>query len=485
MLKHSSKNNMKITFLTPPPLDKKLAAERIFGCNYGLYSQPNIFILYPATILKNAGYAVKVKDFTTENTTKKDFIEFLKKDDSQIYVFYTVFLSKKTDNMAKKMVRKYRKGSKVIFIGTEPTANPRDFIDGKDVFVIRGESEGTILELVKSIGSKKIKNVKGISYYDRKVINNKSRPPIENLDKVPIPDRTLIDRNKYYNPKFPGPFTIMLTSRGCFGQCTYCVPNSQSFAREIEYKKTYKCKPAVRMRSAEDVNKELKILKEQGYKSIYFVDDQFVWGEKRMIKIARALKKYGFKWGALARADMLLNEKIIKALGESGCEFIDIGVESFDQRILDDIKKGEKVEMYYKAVEILKKYGIEPEINVLLAASPLETKETIENTLSEVKRLKCRYVLISICTPFPHTEFNKLAKKHGWMVGKEYKPLDPIRNAQVSYPHLNKKELEEIIRKAYKEFYFRPRIIISELFRVRSLKDLKGKIKVALKILKM
>ncbi len=477
---------MKITFLVPPPLDGKLAAERIFGCNYGLYQQPNIFILYPATMLKEAGHQVKVKDFSVGDVSEKAFNDFIENDDSDVYVFYTVFLSKKTDIKAKDIIREKRKGIKFVYMGTEPTANPKDFIDAEDVFVIRGETELVVADLMREIDSNKGPiTVNGVSFFNKKVVNNPSGPPIEDLDKVSIPDRTLIDHSKYYNPKFSSPFTIMLTSRGCFGQCIYCVPNSQSFAREIEYKKKHGCKPRVRMRSAENVIKELKILKEQGYKSIYFVDDQFVWDEERMIKIMKALGELGFSWGALARADMLLNENIIKAMGEAGCEFIDIGVESFNQAILDDIKKGEKVEMYYEAVALLKKYNIEPEINVLLGASPFETKETIKHTLAEVKRLNCRYVLISICTPFPHTEFNKIAKEKGWMVNDEYQPLDPIRNAQVSYPHLTKEELEKIIKNAYKGFYFRPRIIIGEVLRVRSFNDFVNKFKTAWKIFRM
>lgn len=83
---------MKITFVTPPPLDGKPAAERIFGCNYGIYMQQNIFILYPATILRNTGHEVRVLDCPIEGIDEQGLNNFLKKDDSDVYVFYTVFL---------------------------------------------------------------------------------------------------------------------------------------------------------------------------------------------------------------------------------------------------------------------------------------------------------------------------------------------------------------------------------------------------------
>ena len=85
---------MKILFLIPPPLDSKPAAERIFGCNYGIYTQPNIFILYPATVLQQAGRHVEVADFPIQGNTVADFERFAKKQDYDLIAFYTVFLSR-------------------------------------------------------------------------------------------------------------------------------------------------------------------------------------------------------------------------------------------------------------------------------------------------------------------------------------------------------------------------------------------------------
>ena len=99
--------------------------------------------------------------------------------------------------------------------------------------------------------------------------------------------------------------------------------------------------------------------------------------------------------------------------------------------------------------------------------------------------MDCKYVLISVCTPFPHTEFHKIAKKEGWMTGKDYMPLDPIRSAQISYPHLTNKDLTEIVRNAYKEFYFRPKYLLKQLMDIRSISDVANKVRVAIKIAKM
>jgi len=85
--------------------------QRIFGCNYGIYPQPNIFMLYPATILKDSGYDVRLLDFTNKDN-HIGFKEFCENSAFDITVFYTVFLSKQTDLIARNMLRKGNKSGK-------------------------------------------------------------------------------------------------------------------------------------------------------------------------------------------------------------------------------------------------------------------------------------------------------------------------------------------------------------------------------------
>ncbi len=155
---------MKILFLTPPPLDNRPPAERIFGCNYGIYTQPNIFFLYPATILKNAGLDVICLDFAVKAYSPKEFENFCAEQDYDIIFFYTVFLSKNTDLTARDMLQKKNPKTAFIFISTEPSANPDDFINERSM-VIRGEPETVILPLVKRLqDGKSLEQIPGISF---------------------------------------------------------------------------------------------------------------------------------------------------------------------------------------------------------------------------------------------------------------------------------------------------------------------------------
>jgi radical SAM superfamily enzyme YgiQ (UPF0313 family) len=480
---------LKILFLTPPPLASKLPAERIFGCNYGIYTQPNIFILYPATMLRQAGHEVVCMDFPVNGRTETDFNEFCEVQEFDLICFYSVFLSKKTDIEARNRIARKNARTRFLFLATEPSASPDDFLDASSI-VIRGEPESRILGVVDAMQyGLSLTGIPGISYVEGvRNVHNSGQTLVEDIDSLPFPDRTMLDSSEYNNPKLSRlPFTTMLASRGCSFGCYYCVPNSLSFAREIEFKRenqTKTRKPPVRLRGAENVIEEFRQLAKAGYKSISFIDDQFIWGTERTIKICKGIADCGVDWSCLARADMLQVEEMVNAMGRAGCRYVDIGIESFNQDILDYIGKDCKVEMVYSAVANLKKAGIEPELNILLASCPLETADTIERTFQETIKLDVDYVLFSVCTPFPYTRFNEKARDEGWMIAPEYEAIDPIKESFVSYPHLPKEQLEKIICSLYRRYYFRPSYILKRLRKIQSTRDFLNKARAALTILR-
>lgn len=466
---------MKVTFLTPPALEGKLAADRVFGCNYGYYPVPNIFILTCAAVLRNEGFEVSYVDGVLDNWSANDLIDFLKNDKSDLYVLYTVYLAKSTDLKTLELIRKFRGNVNVAFSGPVPTETPEIFIRDENTYVVRGEPEITLKELVQCLQQdKKPEGIESVSYKDKEnFVHNQFRKVVDDLDSLPFPARDLVEKYKYYfyNPKIGiRPFTVMLSSRGCSYHCTYCVPCSLSFARELEYKGYLNKKPPVRQRSAKNIIEELKLIKEGGYKSIGFIDDQFIWNENRVLEICEGIKEIGIEFGILARADRL-TEPIVKALKAANCKYVDIGVESFNQKILDDIKKDLDVNTIYYAIDLLKKYQITCKINVLIAASPLETEETILENIKMIKKIKPDSVMYGITNPFPGTEFHKVAKREGWMLYDEYKPVDVQKECIISYPHLSNKKIEKLARMANRQFFLSPSFVIQNLKKIRTPRD--------------
>lgn len=474
---------MNLTFLIPPVLDGNHPAERTSGCTRVVYATPNIYELTVAAILEEAGHQVQYKDFIYYNQTKQDFIDFLKQDNSLIYCFWTVNLSIENDLLISQLIREYHPDAYVLFMGPGPTFFIDKCLVHERNIVVRGEPDMTVKELADAIfNGQDWQQIDGISYLkDGIKQNNRPHAMLKNLDELPFPARHFIEDKVYRNPKLKlTPYTAVVTSRNCPFKCIYCVPSSLTFAREIENRNENGKKPLISYRSVESVEEELKILYEQGYKAIGFMDDNFIWTEKRTLALCEILKKYNFKWGCQARVDAI-TENIAKALGESGCLYVDLGVESFDDEILKFIKKGINREQIYEAIRLLKKYKVPVKLNILIGTSPLETKETLKDTLKRAKALKVDQIMFNIVSPFPGTEFYQMAKDNGWITTGDYVPTDVQRHSILSYPHLSADEMEKILFRNNLKYFFSPYFIFSQMKRFSSVKEFAY----ALKVLKV
>jgi radical SAM superfamily enzyme YgiQ (UPF0313 family) len=158
-------------------------------------------------------------------------------------------------------------------------------------------------------------------------------------------------------------------------------------------------------------------------------------------------------------------------LGESGCQYVDLGVESFNDEILAYIKKDLTQAQIMAAIELLNKYKVPVKLNILIGTSPLETKATIRETLDTAMKLKVDQVMINIVAPFPGTEFHTLAKKNNWIVGGDYVPTDVQHHSILSYPNLTSKEMEQLLFWHNIRFFLRPSFVLSQIRRFSSFSE--------------
>jgi radical SAM superfamily enzyme YgiQ (UPF0313 family) len=344
---------------------------------------------------------------------------------------------------------------------------------------------------------KKFEGISGVSWKTNNgtIVDNSPNTVIENLDELPFPAIHLLKApDKYFNPKLIGrPTTTTFTNRQCPYRCSYCVPSAYMFAREIEgrrassgidkgrivdFSKSHK--PMTRYRSPENIFEEFKSLKEKGYKSVAIMDDNFLAGvknpdlKKRILKICELIKPLGMEWGCLARADELQDEEILKAMKESGCRYVDIGIESFDQKVLDYVKKDLKVGDNFNAIVMLQRAGIEPKVNILLGASPLQDADSIKWTVEVLKKLDINYVSFGIVTPHPATDFYYMVEKEGWFgtKSKDWVGTDTYSEGIVDFPNMNHEELKKWVSWCYKEYYLRPSYIFKRLISTKSFRQL-------------
>lgn len=465
---------MKVTFLIPPCYDHKQPAERSAGCTRIVYPMINIYELTAAAAIRDAaGHEVAYKDFIFEcKDGKKAFEEFIADDRSDAYAIWTVNLSLESDLTAITVIRRYHPETPVILLGPGATHFVSKALCDSNVYVVRGEPELTLTELLAALEQgRSAEGIQGVSYLkkDGKMVNNAPRPLNADLDSLPFPARDLLEGRRYHNPKLKtGPYTTMFTSRNCPFRCIYCVPSSLTFAREIEFHRTHPGrKPTIGFRSAESVEAEVAQLAAQGYKAIGFMDDNFIWNEERTAALCAIMRKYGMVWGCQARVDAI-TEPIAKMLGESGCRYVDLGIESFDAGILEYIRKGITPEDIYRSVELLKKYGVPVKLNVLIGSSPLETRETIKHTLREAKRLDVDQVMFNIVSPFPGTEYYEVCKKNGWIKGGEYRPTDVQHESILDLPNISAEEMEKMLFRNNISYFLSPRFMFRQLRRFTS-----------------
>ena len=463
---------MKITFLVPPVLDGQRPAERSAGCTRVVYFAPNIYELTVIGVVEaeNLG-EVAYEDFVFYKKKEEDFRRFLEGDNSDIYCIWTVNLSIESDMLAIDTLLKLRPKARVVMMGPGPSYFIEKCLADERIIIVRGEPEATIVELLHALDEgKPLNDILGISWMNSegKVVNNGFRPLIGDLDALPFPARHFIADRRYHNPKIKrSGYTTAFTSRNCPYHCIYCVPSSLTFAREIENKRSTGRKPTISYRTADSVDREMAMLHEQGYKAIGFMDDNFIWNEERTRLMSEIMNKYEMLWGCQARVDAI-TEPIAKMLGESGCQYVDLGVESFNDEILKYVRKGITTEQIYEAIRLLKKYKVPVKLNVLIGSSPLETKETLRHTLKEAKKLKVDQVMFNIVSPFPGTEFYKLCKENNWLSTPDYVPTDVQRESILNLPNISSDEMEKILFKNNVSYFLSWNFISTQLKRFSS-----------------
>ncbi|MCX4331666.1 MAG: radical SAM protein [Muribaculaceae bacterium] len=461
---------MRVCFLIPPEPVAETPAERSAGCTRVVYPMPNLYELTVAALVESEGYDVSYVDLSAGG----DLRAFVGSDNSDVYMIWSVNLSRAADFAARDAIIELQPQAKVVFLGPGATFFPTLYLTDSRVIIARGEPELTVIELLGCLrDGSDYTGLQGLTLLGDggRIVRNRSRRLMTDLDALPFPARHLAGKTAFHNPKLKlSPYTTMLTSRNCPFRCIYCVPSSLTFARELDFREDNGRKPPISFRSVESVEKEIDMLAAEGYRAIGFVDDNFIWNEERTAGICRALKKQGIIWGCQARADAI-TEPIAKILGESGCTYVDLGVESFNDEILKFIRKGETSEQIFKAIDLLQKYKVPVKLNILIGTSPLETRETLKDTLKKAKALKVDQVMFNIVSPFPGTEFYAMAKENGWIAGGEYEPTNVQRDSILSYPHLSAEEMERILFRFNLRYFLSPSIIWKHMRRFRSFSE--------------
>lgn len=362
---------------------------------------PPVGLMSIATVLETNGYNVKIVDYSLELMNSGKLISLIK-EFSPLYIGISSYTENIDENLELcKYIKKNFKDVPIVLGGPHPTVDAdyckrKKFVD----YISIGEGESTNLQLAEAIRTKerliKLEDIEGLIYFsekDNKYIENNCEQYIKNLDLLPIVKRQYIEQS------LTGNLITIFSSRGCPGKCIYCAASSLAGSR-------------YRIRDIEAVFLEtLMILKLVKYNAeIYYCDDTFTAVIKRINHFLKLIDgaNISIRWRCESRVDVLYNNKhIIKEMAKYGCQRVQYGIESGNQKVLDAIFKNLNISV----VEELISYTISCGIRV--AASFIfghycDSEGTMNETLQLMTRLKNDNkdkieIFFSYNTPFPGT----------------------------------------------------------------------------------
>lgn len=407
---------------------------------------PPLGLLYISAFLKEQKISCEVFDSTF--SSKVALKTFLREQKPEVLAIYTNLMTKLNVLEIIQYAKEILPGIKIVLGGPDVTYNISDYLENGSDFIVIGEGENTMLELLRFFenGTGNLKEIDGIAFLDSNgnEVKTKARLKVREIDDLPIPDRGAIDIARYTKAwkDFHGESALNVsTQRGCPYTCKWC--------STAVYGQSY------RRRSPEKVVAELREIKEKySPDTIWFVDDVFTVSHKWLKGLADELdkQKVTVKFECISRADRM-NSEVIATLKRAGCFRVWIGAESGSQKIIDAMDRRVSVDKVREMIIETRKAGIETGTFIMLGY-PGETEEDINETINHLKISNPDHFTITVAYPIKGTrlydEVETVQKKDlEWS-----KSTDRDRDFDRTYP---RKYYEYAVRKVTNEVNYHKR----------------------------
>lgn len=380
---------------------------------------PPLGSLLAASVARSAGLDVSFWDSNLETGPARFFPVLLQENPRYVIVYDDGFnyLTKMCLTTMREasfaMIARAKEQGRIVIVSSSDAADHYEkyIAHGAD-FVIRGEGEDTLKELLTTLENEDdVTSIQGIIFKQGDTLRiNGQRHVMRDLDQLPLPAWDLVDIDAYKDIwlRHHGYFSLNIaTTRGCPFKCNWC-------AKPI-YGNRYNS------RSPENVVDEIEMLVSLYQPDHFWMCDD-IFGLKpgwvQRFSHLLAEKQLTIRYKIQSRVDLLLKEDTIKALAQSGAETVWVGAESGSQKILDAMDKETTLEQIRECTHLLKKHGIR--VAFFLQFGYLgETKEDIDKTITMVTDLMPDEIGISVSYPLPGTVFYEnvkaqLKEKQNW-----------------------------------------------------------------------
>lgn len=382
---------------------------------------PPLGLAYIASSVKTSEISVRIFDLNVENLSIEKILHVEKPDILGLSCVVTnAYRAFEIANKAKSSISECF----VVMGGPYPSMMGKNLLvrhNEVDAVVV-GEGEVTADRLFQKLQNEKgLNNVRGLIFRNHGAVQcNPVRSPMENLDKLPLPERDQLPMKLYGENA-----GTLFTSRGCPYQCSFC--SRPVFGRKW------------RGHSPQYVLDELEqIITKYGLNHVSFLDDNFTFDLDRAAEILEGIASKDWKlslyfWNGI-RVDHATRDLLGK-MKKAGCSAINYGVESVDSKVLANIRKDISLEQVENAVKLTRKLGIRTNLFIMVG-NPGDNLSIVDKMRSFIGRIKVDGIHLSLATPYPGTDFWDWVEENGrWLVYDRQELLDwPIDDIPEAYP---------------------------------------------------
>lgn len=453
---------MNILMLNPPFIGKFSRTSRSPGVGRSGTIYYPFWLAYATGVLDQNGFKVRLIDAPAEGLTTDEVIAGVKEVSPQLIVVDTSTPSIYNDLRIAEELKERFPTSFITVVGTHPSAMPKEILSSSDKIdsVARGEYDYTIRDLALCLNNGgNLNSIEGLVFRENgKIIENKPRALIENIDELPFVSqvyRKYLNIRNYFFAASDYPMAMIITGRGCPHKCFFCVYPQTFHSRKY------------RPRSAQSVVDEFEYIVTNlpEVREIGIEDDTFTVDQKRATEICQLIIERGIKikWYCNVRVNLKL--ETMKWMKKAGCQLVTVGFESADQGVLNGMHKGITVNQIKEFVDNTKKAGLLVH-GCFMAGNPGETMETLEKTLKLAKELNCDTMQFYPLLVYPGTEAYKWAEENNYFTTTDYAQWateEATLKCILNLPELSAAEINAFCVRANREYYLRPRYISMKL----------------------
>ena len=437
---------MKTLFLNPPSYE---GFDGGAGSRYQAKREIRSF-WYPTWLAQVAALVddSKLIDAPPRGLTLEDVLPLAGEYD--LLVMFTTAGSFRSDIKVAEAFKAANPRLRIGMVGAHVATLPRQSLEASSAldFVARHEFDYTIQEIALGVP---YAEVDGITWRNAagEIAHNRDRALIDDMDVLPsvakVYRRDLVIED-YFNGYLNHPYLSFYTGRGCRSKCSFCLW-PQTIGGHV-----------YRARSVAKVLEDLAEMKQlfPEVKEFFFDDDTLTDDRERTKQIAIGMGKLGLMWSCNAKPNV--PRDVLEVMKANGLRLLLVGYESGVQQILNNIKKGTRLDIIRRFTADCHELGILIHGTFILGL-PGETKETIQETIAFAKEMNPRSIQVSLPAPYPGTLLYQQATENGWFRGDGLLRDDGVQHGTISYPHLSAAEIEQGVADFYKAFYFRPRKI--------------------------